>query len=250
MCGRYSQTFELAEAVKRFSLKPPPFSCKPSYNIAPGAMAPVVCQGGLKLLKWGFIPAWPAQKPAPGAARLPDSAARLPLFSAGNPLESKFSGIENAGPSENGPVKEGFINARAEGIASRSLFRNAFYKSRCLVPCDGFYEWHSSAGAKIPYRFEMCDKGLFAIAGVYEEATLTYAIITAAANALMRTVHHRMPVILEKRHEALWLDPKMKDSETLLPLLRGYDSSLMRGYRVSGLVNDPKNDFPDCLKPV
>ena len=250
MCGRYSQTFELAEAIKRFSLKPPPFNCKPSYNIAPGAMAPVVCQGGMKLLKWGFIPAWTAQKPAPNAAHLPDSAARLPLFSSGDPLESKFSGIENAGFSENGPAKEGFINARAEGIASRPLFRNAFHKSRCLVPVDGFYEWQSAAGAKIPHRFEMRDKSLFAMAGVYEEATGTYAIITTAANALVRTVHNRMPVILEKRHEPLWLDPKMKDSEILLPLLRGYDSSLMHGYRVSDLVNDPKNDLPDCLKPV
>jgi len=268
MCGRYSQTLELAEAVKRFSLKPPPFNCKPSYNIAPGAMAPVVCQGGMKLLKWGFIPAWPAQKPASDAARLPDSAARLPLhlwqascppelcggrpplFSAGNPLEGKFSSIENAGHLENGPAKEGFINARAEGIALRPLFRNAFYKSRCLVPANGFYEWQSAAGAKIPHRFEMRDKSLFAMAGVYEGATGTYAIITTAANALVRTVHNRMPVILEKRHEALWLDPKMKDSETLLPLLRACDSSLMSGYRVSDLVNNPKNDFPDCLKPV
>jgi len=248
MCGRYSQTLELVEAVKRFSLKPPPFNCKPSYNIAPGALAPVVCQGGMKLFRWGFIPAWPGQKPAPGAVRLPDSA--LPLFSAGNPLESKFSGAENAGLSENGPAKEGFINARAEGIASRPLFRNVFYKSRCLVPADGFYEWQSAAGAKIPHRFEMRDKSLFGMAGVYEEATGTYAIITAAANALARAVHNRMPVILEKRQEALWLDPKMKDSEILLPLLRACDSSLMRGYRVSDLVNDPKNDSPDCLKPV
>lgn len=248
MCGRYSQTLELAVVVKRFSLKPPPFNCKPSYNIAPGAMAPVVCQGGMKLFKWGFIPAWPAQKPAPPHIR--NVWGRLPLFSAGNPLESKFSGNKTQGPSENGPAKEGFINARAEGIASRPLFRNAFYKSRCLVPVDGFYEWQSAAGAKIPHRFEMRDKSLFAMAGVYQEATLTYAIITTAANALVRTVHNRMPVILEKRHEALWLDPKMKDSETLLPLLRACDSSLMRGYRVSDLVNNPKNDFPDCLKPV
>ncbi|MCX5785864.1 MAG: SOS response-associated peptidase [Elusimicrobia bacterium] len=249
MCGRYSQTFELAEAIKRFSLKPPPFNCKPSYNIAPGAMSPVVCVGGMKLLKWGFVPSWAAPKNSSGSVSAPNNPARLPLFSAGNPLESKFAASETAGPPENGPDREGFINARAEGIASRPVFRNAFYKSRCLVPCDGFYEWHSSAGAKIPYRFEMRDKGLFAMAGVYEEATGTYAVITAAANALVRAIHHRMPVIIEKRHEALWLDPKMKDTETLLPLLRGYDSSLMHGYRVSDLINDPKNDSPDCLKP-
>ncbi|HAT71383.1 MAG TPA: hypothetical protein DCS63_01025 [Elusimicrobia bacterium] len=237
MCGRYSQTLDLAEAVKRFGVKPPPFNCKPSYNIAPGAQAPVLCHGGLKLMKWGFIPAW----------SVPGSGAQL--FSSGNTLEKKFSPDtvpeSDAAPQE----REGFINARAEGIASRPAFRSAFYRTRCIIPADGFYEWASSAGAKTPYRFEMRDKSLFGMAGVYEEKTNTYAIITAAASALVRTVHHRMPVILEKRHEALWLDPKFRDSETLLPLLRAYDSSLMHVYRVSDLVNDPKNDFPDCLKP-
>lgn len=240
MCGRYSQTMDLAEAVKRFGVKPPPFNCKPSYNIAPGACAAVVCAGGLKLLKWGFIPAWST---GPGAGSC------LPLFSAGNSLEKKYSGEtapDTAAPQE----REGFINARAEGIASRPAFRSAFYHTRCIIPADGFYEWQSSAGVKTPYRFVMRDGGLFGLAGVYEEKTGTFAIITAAASALVRPVHHRMPVILERRHEALWLDHKYRDSETLLPLLRAYDSSLMHVYRVSDIVNDPENDSPDCVKPL
>ncbi|MEK7721126.1 MAG: SOS response-associated peptidase family protein, partial [Elusimicrobiota bacterium] len=103
MCGRYSQTMELAEAVKRFGVKPPPFNCKPGYNIAPGTGAPVVCAGGLKLMKWGFIPAWSS---GPGVG------SSMPLFSAGNTLEKKFSGETTPGtaaPQE----REGFINARA-----------------------------------------------------------------------------------------------------------------------------------------
>ncbi|HBA61354.1 MAG TPA: hypothetical protein DCZ92_11180 [Elusimicrobia bacterium] len=238
MCGRYSQTFDLAEAVKRFSLKPPPFNSKPSYNIPPGALTPVVCAGGLRLYKWGFIPGW-AASPGP----------EVTLFNEGNSLERKFS-AEDAAPAAQPQAREGFINARAEGIASRPAFRTAFYRARCLIPADGFYEWGTSAGTKIPYRFEMRDKGIFAMAGVYEEKNGTYAIITAASNALMRGIHHRMPVILERRHEALWLDPKMRDSETLLPLLRAYDSSLMHGYRVSDIVNDADNDVPGCLDPV
>ena len=240
MCGRYSQTMELAELVKRFSVKPPPFNCKPGYNISPGAAAPVVCAGGLKQMKWGFIPAW-SSGAGPGSS--------TPLFSAGNSLEKKFSEEttpETAAPQE----REGFINARAEGIASRPAFRSAFYRNRCIIPADGFYEWQSSAGVKTPYRFAMRDKSLFGLAGVFEEKTGTFAIITAAASALVRTVHHRMPVILERRHEALWLDPKFRDSETLLPLLRAYDSSLMHVYRVSDIVNDPKNDSPACIEPL
>ncbi|OGR64227.1 MAG: hypothetical protein A2X31_13230 [Elusimicrobia bacterium GWB2_63_22] len=241
MCGRYSQTLDLAEVVKRFGLKQSPFACKPSYNIPPGAQAPVVCAGGLKLMKWGFVPAWSSGGFGGGAS--------LPLFSAGNTLEKKFS--EETTPDTAAPQeREGFINARAEGIASRPAFRSAFYRTRCIIPADGFYEWQSSAGVKSPYRFEMRDKGLFGMAGIYEEKSATFAIITTAASALVRTVHHRMPVILEPRHEAMWLDPKFRDSETLLPLLRAYDSAKMHVYRVSDIVNDPKNDSPDCLKPL
>ena len=241
MCGRYSQTLDLAEAVKRFGIKQPPFNCKPSYNIAPCAQTPVVCHSGLRLMKWGFSPAWSF-----GAGGLGPS---MPLFSAGNTLERKFS--DETAPDTAAPqVREGFINARAEGIASRPAFRAAFYHTRCIIPADGFYEWQNSAGSKTPYRFEMRDKSLFGMAGVYEEKSGTFAIITSAASALVRTVHHRMPVILERRHEALWLDPKFRDSETLLPLLRAYDSSLMHVYRVSDVVNDPVNDSPDCIKPL
>ena len=240
MCGRYSQTLDLAEVVKRFGLKQAPFSAKPSYNIAPGSQVPVVCAGGLKLFKWGFVPAWSSGGFGGGPS--------MPLFSAGNTLERKFS--EETAPDTAEPQqREGFINARAEGIASRPAFRSAFYRSRCLIPADGFYEWQASAGVKAPYRFEMRDKSLFGMAGIYEEKSCTFSIITTAASALVRTVHHRMPVILEPRHEALWLDPKFRDSETLLPLLRAYDSSKMHVYRVSDVVNDPKNDSPDCLKP-
>lgn len=240
MCGRYSQTLDLAEVVKRFGLKQAPFSAKPSYNIAPGSQVPVVCAGGLKLFKWGFVPSWSSGGFGGGPA--------LPLFSAGNTLERKFS--EETAPDTAVPQqREGFINARAEGIASRPAFRSAFYRSRCIIPADGFYEWQTSAGVKTPYRFEMRDKGLFGMAGIYEEKSCTFSIITTAASALVRTVHHRMPVILEPRHEALWLDPKFRDSETLLPLLRAYDSAKMHVYRVSDVVNDPKNDSPDCLRP-
>ncbi|MDA8244911.1 MAG: SOS response-associated peptidase [Elusimicrobia bacterium] len=241
MCGRYSLKLDLAEVVKRFGLKPPPFSWKPSFNIPPGARVPVVCAGGLRLMKWGFLPAWSS---APGPGTRP-----LPLFSAGNTLERKYSeeGAPEAAPL---PQKEGFINARAEGIASRPAFRSAFYRSRCIVPADAFYEWHSAAGVRTPHRFELREGGLFGMAGVYEEKSETFAVITTAASALVRAVHHRMPVMLEPRHEPLWLDPKFRDSETLLPLLRAYDSSLMRAFRVSDVVNDPANDSPDCAKPL
>jgi putative SOS response-associated peptidase YedK len=149
-----------------------------------------------------------------------------------------------------GEITEGFINARAEGIASRPTFRTAFYKSRCIVPADGFYEWAHTAGEKVPYRFEFRDKSLFGMAGVYDAETGTYAVITCMSNALVRTVQHRMPVILDKQREKLWLDMRASNTEELLPILRACDSALMHAYKVSTFVDSPDNNSPDCMKPV
>ena len=209
MCGRYSQTYDIGELIKRFAIKPPSMPVHPSFNIAPGQESPVIAGGAIKMLKWGFIPGW-----------------------------------------SGGEIKEGFINARAEGIASRPTFRTAFYKSRCLVPADGFYEWAHTAGDKVPYRFELRDKGLFGMAGVYDETTGTYAVITASANALIKSIHHRMPVILAPEYEKLWLDMRSSDTEDLLPILRPYDSALMHGYKVSAFINSPENNSPECIKPL
>jgi putative SOS response-associated peptidase YedK len=147
-------------------------------------------------------------------------------------------------------IKEGFINARAEGIASRPTFRTAFYKSRCLVPADGWYEWAHAAGAKIPYRFEFRDKGLFGMAGVCDEATGTFAVITCISNALVKTVQHRMPVIFDRDREKLWLDMRVTSTEDLLPFLRACDSGLLHGYRITSLIDSVETDSPDCLKPL
>jgi len=147
-------------------------------------------------------------------------------------------------------IHEGIINVRAEGITSRPAFKTAFYKSRCVVPADGFYEWAHTAGERVPYRFELRDKELFAMAGVYDETTGTYAVVTCLSNALIKVVQHRMPVILDKEREKLWLDMRASNTEELLPILRAYDSGLMHGYKVSTMVNSPENDSPDCLKPL
>ena len=88
------------------------------------------------------------------------------------------------------------------------------------------------------------------MAGVYDEITGTYAVITCLSNALVKTVHNRMPVILDKKMEKLWLDMRASNTEELLPILRAYDSSLMHGYKVSSAVNSPENDSPDCIAPL
>ena len=79
---------------------------------------------------------------------------------------------------------------------------------------------------------------------------MSCTIITTEANELLKEVHHRMPVILPREAEAVWLDPKIQDTETLLPLLRPYPGGLMEFYPVSRMVNSPANDLPDCIVPI
>ncbi len=78
----------------------------------------------------------------------------------------------------------------------------------------------------------------------------TFTIITTRANELMQKIHDRMPVILHERDEARWLDPHLKDTDTLTELLKPFPSELTEAYEVSPIVNSPKNDSPDCIKPV
>src|SRR6516165_1338134 len=67
-------------------------------------------------------------------------------------------------------LKVGFanINAKAEGIENRPAFREAFQRRRCLVPVDNFYEWKKTGAGKQPYAIALADRGLMALAGLWE----------------------------------------------------------------------------------
>jgi putative SOS response-associated peptidase YedK len=67
-------------------------------------------------------------------------------------------------------IKVGFanINAKAEGIENRPAFREAFQRRRCLVPVDNFYEWKKTPTGKQPYAIALADRGLMALAGLWE----------------------------------------------------------------------------------
>ncbi|MGH7799411.1 MAG: SOS response-associated peptidase, partial [Thermodesulfobacteriota bacterium] len=138
-------------------------------------------------------------------------------------------------------------------------FRTPFKKKRCLVIADGFYEWSKTAkkGTKIPYRFVLKSREPFAFAGLWDEwqspegeKLVTFTIITTNANELMNSIHDRMPVILNEKDEGMWLDPRLSDTDKLSTLLKPYPSDEMEAYKVSTIVNSPKNDSPKCIEPV
>lgn len=220
MCGRYSLSQSEETIAAAFDLADVP-TVAPHYNIAPTQAVPVVraVAGSRQFaeLHWGLIPSW---------SKDPDIGARL-------------------------------INARAETVTEKPSFRTAFKRRRCLLIADGFYEWQRSPQGKQPYYFRLEDHQPFGFAGLWEhwengagDVIESCTILTTEANDLLRPVHDRMPVILERQDYDLWLDPEMQQSDRLQSLLRPYSADAMTSYAVSARVNNPRNDSADCVQPL
>lgn len=192
---------------------------EPDYNVAPGKFMPVVTRNSpnkITIMKWGLIPSW---------AKDPKIGYRM-------------------------------INARADSIAVKPSFRAPFKKHRCLVPASGFYEWKQLPDKKIPYYIKLKNDGLFAFAGLYDiwkdaegKEIFSYTIITTSADDLMKPIHDRMPVILAKSEEDLWLD-NSSSVEDLEKLLDPYPAKEMEVYEVSSNVNNPRNNSEELIKRV
>ncbi len=143
-------------------------------------------------------------------------------------------------------------NARAESVAARPAFREAFQRRRCVVPASGFYEWETRGGRKLPWYFAPRDGPPLALAGIWEEGTdaapATFALITTEACPEVARIHDRMPVALPPEAAETWLDPD-QPAPALLPLLRPLPAGILTATRVSTRVNQVRHDAPDCLAP-
>lgn len=219
MCGRYTlATPDPSQLRARWPIGER-VEVRRRYNVAPGddVLAIVQPRDGAprgELLRWGLVPFWAS------------------------------------GPDEVGAKT---INARAETVAERPAYRDAFERRRCLVVADGFYEW--SAGT--PHWITRADGAPFAFAGLWAswrprdvddvEPLRSCAIVTTAAAGAVRDLHDRMPVILDPADEPCWLDPSTPPRE-LHELLAGAGPAL-DARPVSSNVNDARHDAPDCLDP-
>ena len=145
------------------------------------------------------------------------------------------------------------INARSETVNERPMFRRPFRAQRCLVLCDGYYEWQKRVtGPKQPYYIKCPEAAPFALAGLWErnehliDAPLgTFCILTTMASAAVNSIHHRMPIRLARDAYAGWLDPAVRDVELLRELMESTDNDWMF-YPVSRYVNSPGNDSNRC----
>jgi putative SOS response-associated peptidase YedK len=224
MCGRYVRYTSPDRFAELFGCDygAADIDSAPSYNVAPSQRvlaARAKPDGGRELaaLKWGLLPAWSREPKTPYST----------------------------------------INARAETVAEKPFFRSAFRHRRCLIAADGFYEWRKASGHKQPYFVSLAGHEPFAFAGLWEhwqggegQVIESCAIIVTEANALMRSIHDRMPVILAPGDYELWLDPAVHDPRALEPLLRPFPAERMRAYPVSAAVNSPRNQGPELLEPL
>ena len=233
MCGRFTLSNpDPALVAKAFNLDTasdspsslPADRLTARFNVAPmQAVAAVVRDttghNHLEAMRWGLVPSW--SKDASGAAKM--------------------------------------INARAETAPDKPSFRAAFSKRRCLIVADGFYEWQKhDDGSKTPMYITLSDHQLFGFAGLWEPWTdpdsgntlLTCTILTIQPNALMESIHNRMPVILPPETYTDWLDPTQTDKQKAAQLLAPFPAERMVAFAVSRKVNNIRDDEPSLIERI
>ncbi len=231
MCGRFTLRTPATVLIEHFDLDvrgdrqlalfAPRYNIAPTQEIIAVRTNPNAGRRTATMMRWGLIPSW-SKEPR----------------GAGPPL----------------------INARAETLAEKPAFRNALRSRRCIIPADGFYEWQPTAaggrGKKQPYYIHRPDGAPFAFAGLWETWTNASAplmiesctIVTTEANAALRALHDRMPVVLSPGDYALWLDPNVCEPSTLAHLLASCDENELVAEPVTTHVNRVANDDPQCIE--
>jgi putative SOS response-associated peptidase YedK len=219
MVDRYSIAATASQIGERFSVDVPEFY-KAHYNASPTQLLPVITSAtphGLSLFYWGTAPGW----------------------------------------AKNKTVSEKIINSHTEDFEEKASLKKALKKQRCIVPADGFYGW-KKVGKKtsIPYRFVFKAQSLFSFPALWEEfedtdgnLIQTFSIITCAADKVVDAIQERMPVILNRQSEKMWLD---KDSaeDLLLSIMATSETRDMNYYPVSPRIRQQDIDVPSLIIPT
>jgi len=225
MCGRASLTIPFEELEYRYGAVIPEDEktgnhiLLPHYNMAPSQFLPVITAESPALIqfyRWGLIPFWSKSD------------------------RSNYS----------------MINARIETVAEKPSFRHLLSRNRCLWPIDGYYEWIKSGDERIPYRITLQDGSIFSVAGLWDrwssetgEELHSFTILTHPAHPSMEYLHHRMPLILPRALETVWIDMQQDPDELLQnPPAMGADT--LKVYRVSTKVNSVKHNSDALIREV
>lgn len=150
------------------------------------------------------------------------------------------------------------INARAETITTKSTFRDAFRRHRCLIPADGFYEWEPKEEGRTPHWVHRADGHPMTFAGIWAarrddetgEWMRTCAIITTKAEGVIADIHDRMPVALLDEVWEPWLSRDITEPDEAKALLQPIDPDLIMEHPVSSEVNNVRNNGRHLPDPV
>lgn len=220
MCGRYTLLADELTIRQRFDIAHEIEDYRPSYNIAPSEQVLAVIHDGKKrragYLKWGLVPAW-----------------------------AKDEKIGNK-----------MINARSETAHVKPSFKNLMARKRCLVIADSFYEWQKTEEGKVPKRIQLESKEPFAFAGLWDKwhrdgkTLFTCTLLTRDSNEFMKNIHHRMPIILPKDKEDIWMKQSFLHARDAHEFLASVQAQPLAAYTVSDYVNNAKNDGAACIEPI
>jgi len=226
MCGRYALYGPVSRLREAFDAVPEGFEFEPRWNAAPMQWLPVIRQRAtgervIHRLRWGLVPSW---------AKDETIATRL-------------------------------INARGESVSEKPSFRAAFRRRRCIVPANGFYEWQQlsdqQGGGKQPFYIHPVGGEFFALAGLWERWTRpadgeeldTFTIVTTEANAAMRPLHDRMPVILAPGDWWAWLNGATAVDQ-VQGLVRPCPEAALAVYAVGRAVGNVRNEGAGLIQPL
>lgn len=220
MCGRYTLLADELKIRQRFDIPYEIDNYHPNYNIAPSQQVLAIIHDGKKrragFLKWGLVPSW-----------------------------TKDEKIGNK-----------MINARSETAHVKPSFRNLMARKRCLVIADSFYEWQKTEDGKIPKRIQLENRELFAFAGLWDKwqngdkTLFTCTLLTKDSNTFMKNIHHRMPIILPKDKEDIWIRPSFANAKEAHQFLNDIKMEPLSAYSVSDFVNNVKNNDVQCIEPI
>jgi putative SOS response-associated peptidase YedK len=217
MCGRFAVTPELQKIAAYFGAVPVALDAvTPSYNVAPTKLVPVVTYAQEMQQRQISLMKW----------------GLVPSWAKDAKIGNKM------------------INSRAETVATK--FRKNFAGRRCIIPANGFYEWHVET--REPYFIKVTEQELLGFGGIWDswktpegEWLHSFSIITGEPNELVAPIHNRMPVIIEADNFQRWLSPSLPLDDAAA-MLKPFPADKMEAWRVSKAVNNPRNDTPENLE--
>ena len=218
MCGRYVLKASALDLQREFHLDEVP-QLTARYNIAPLQAAPIILDAAprkLVVAQWGLLPRW----------------------------------------AKSAKIAHQLINARAETLGQKAAFKELLAGHRCLVPCDGFYEWRKEGAQRLPHFIHPRDGQLLAMAGLWSRWRSpegmdvdTFTVITTRASSELQGLHDRMPVFLDTEGRQRWLSGPTQDLASLEALLEPWQGTPLEITEVSQHVNAVSVDDARCLEP-